>query len=388
MPTGGTIQLARILGIRIGVSTSWFVVLFLFIYILSGYFQDVLDGSNTTAYVVAVASALCFFGSLILHELGHAVAARRLGIEISGIDLWFFGGIAKMSRDTDSPSAEFKVAIAGPLVTLAIIVLCVGVGALVSGLDHFVDVALLEAGTTGSPGLVLLSWLATINTAVLIFNLVPAFPLDGGRVARAAAWKLTGSRGRATRISAGLGSGFAYLMIAFGIFLLADDAVGSGLWMIVLGFILRQAARGAVIQTAMSERLEGVTVADIMDREPLAISPETTALQARDEHFAQHGRPFFPVVAADGTFVGLLREEAVEEAIAAGRPALPVSEVLDADASQWSVDEDQTLETLLESERLRSLGALAAVDDDGLLQGIVTFEDVRRALTPLAGRLQ
>ena len=113
---GGSIQLARVFGIRIGVTTSWFLVLFFFIFVLSGSFRDTLDSSDTTAYATAVASVLLFFVSLLAHELGHALVARRLGVEILGIDLWFFGGIAKMDRDPDTPGAEFKIAVAGPLV--------------------------------------------------------------------------------------------------------------------------------------------------------------------------------------------------------------------------------------------------------------------------------
>ena len=130
---GNSIQLLRVFGIRIGVDVSWFVVLFLFIFVLSGSFKDTLDGGDSEAYLTAVASALLFFGSLVLHELGHALVARRLGIGISGIDLWFFGGIAKMSGDTESPGDEFKVAVAGPVVTALIIGLCVGIGVAATG---------------------------------------------------------------------------------------------------------------------------------------------------------------------------------------------------------------------------------------------------------------
>src|SRR4051812_27699748 len=125
MPVGGgSIQLMRIFGIRIGVSVSWFAVLFLLIFILSANFRDVLDGSNTEAYLVAVASALLFYVSLVSHELGHALVARRLGIEVQRIDLWFFGGLAQLGSEPRSPGAEFAVAIAGPLVTLAVSIGC------------------------------------------------------------------------------------------------------------------------------------------------------------------------------------------------------------------------------------------------------------------------
>src|SRR6476619_800093 len=120
---GGSIQLARVFGIRVGVTTSWFLVLFFFIFVLSSSFRQTLDSSDTTAYITAVASVLLFFGSLLAHELGHALVARRLGIEIVGIDLWFFGVIAKMSRDADTPGQEFKIAIAGPIVSLAVVII-------------------------------------------------------------------------------------------------------------------------------------------------------------------------------------------------------------------------------------------------------------------------
>ncbi|HEX3873491.1 MAG TPA: site-2 protease family protein, partial [Solirubrobacteraceae bacterium] len=172
MRRGGTIQLARIFGIRIGVGTSWFVVLFFFIYVLSGVFGQLLD-SNTQGYLVAVASTLLFFVSLILHELGHAVVARALGIEIDGIDLWFFGGLAMTRRDTNTPGEEFKIAVAGPLVTLVVLLICVGTAATI-GLDRFVDAAALDTNVHQTPALVLLGFLATMNAFVLVLNLVPA----------------------------------------------------------------------------------------------------------------------------------------------------------------------------------------------------------------------
>jgi Zn-dependent protease len=381
MPGTGTIQLARIFGIRIGVSRSWFFVLFLFIWVLSDYFQDVIVGSNSKAYAVAVVSALLFFASIVLHELGHALQARREGIEIAGIDLWFFGGIAQIKSDTESPGQEFRIAIAGPLVTLLIVGVCVGLGALIADFNRFIDVALLESGAHADAALVLLSWLATINAGLLAFNLVPAFPLDGGRIARAVAWKATGNRNSATRAAARIGQGFGYLLVAFGFWLMATSAVASGLWLIVLGWFLSTAARRAVLQTALSERLEEVTVADIMDREPPVVHADTRLLEAEEE-FGRLGLPALPVIDAGGRFLGLLRRDRVAEDIAAGRPALTAAEALDDDAGELRVTEDSTLQALLGSEGLRRMGAVAAVDVDGRLSGLVTFDEVRRALSP------
>jgi len=387
MPTSGSIQLARVFGIRVGASPSWFVVLFVMIYFLSGYFSDVLDGSDTTAYVTAVIGAVLFFGSLVLHELGHALAARRQGIAISGIDLWFFGGIAKMSRDTESPGEEFKVAAAGPAVTLAIVLACIASSVLAAKSGIFFDNAALSDKHT-TPALALLSWLATINAFLLIFNLVPAFPLDGGRIARAVAWRVTGDRNRGTRFSGRMGQGFSYLLIGFGVFLTFNTDPINGIWLIVLGMFLGQAARGAVAVSEFSERIEGVTVGDLMDTQPVSVPGDLTALRAQDEFFLRYRWPWFPVVDAAGRFLGILRQESVDGAVTAGKPVLTVDSMVDPDTGRFRINRDTPLEALLGSEGLRNLGALMVVDGDERLCGVVTIEQVRRALTAaVPGRL-
>src|SRR5690242_5546617 len=213
---GSSFQLGRIFGIRIGVNASWFLILFLFIFWLSQSFTDVL-GDQTAGYATALGAACLFFGSIVLHELGHALAARRSGIEVSGIDLFFFGGVMKMNRDTDTPGKEFFVAVAGPLVTLAIVVLGTFVGLAIAGSSEFLDAARLNGAAPSDVPLLLVSFLVTMNVVLLPFNLVPAFPLDGGRIARAVVWKITGDRNSATRFSAYLGQGFAGLMIFVGL---------------------------------------------------------------------------------------------------------------------------------------------------------------------------
>jgi Zn-dependent protease len=378
----GSIQLVRLFGIRIGVDSSWFVVLFFFIFLLSQSFRATLDSSDTVAYLTAVASALLFFASLILHELGHALVARRLGISISGIDLWFFGGLARMERDADSPATEFKIAVAGPLVTLAVVAACIAAGSGLAGWDQFRDAALLRAGAARSPAMLLLGWLATINIVLLVFNLVPGFPLDGGRIARAAAWRITGDRARATRIAAAMGQVFAYLLIAWGLVLVVvGRELLNGLWAMALGWLLLQAARGEVVRSVFSQRMGGITVADIMDRDPVTIPSSLPLPRALEEFFLRYRWPWFPVVDAAGRFIGVVREERVRSAEATGEAAATVADMTDgADAGQWRVGQDASLESLLGSEPLNRLGALMAVDAEGVLRGVVTRDQVRRAL--------
>ncbi len=380
---GSSIQLARIFGIRIGVDASWFFVLFLIIWSFSGDYADLFPGQDGKAFALATVTALLFFGSIVLHELGHAVVAMRNGIPISGIDLWLFGGVAKLERDTDSPGVEFRVAVAGPLVTLAIVVLCFGAASALSGTEDAVNASSFDIGNF-SEATAVLGHLASINAFVLIFNLIPGFPLDGGRIARAIVWKLTGDRTRATRLAARLGRGVAYLMIALGGYmLLRGDAIG-GLWLGFIGWFLAQAARSAEVQAAFAGRIEGLSVADVMDGEPVAI-PETLSLdRAEEEFFLRYGWPWFPVVDASGRLVGVVSREAVESVAEQVRPSRPVASVMARDEgdSDLRVRLEDPLETLLSREGLARLGAIMAVDGDGVLRGIVTVDRVRRALRP------
>jgi len=382
--SGSSFQLARILGISIGVNASWFIVLFLFIYLFQDSFQETLAASDTVAFAVAVAAAVLFFGSILLHELGHAIAARREGIEVSGIELFLFGGVMKMSRDTDSPGAEFRVAAAGPLVTLLIIV----VGGLVTialwGPDRLFDAGRLSGDQTEDIPVVLLSVLVGFNVILLLFNLVPAFPLDGGRIARAIAWRLTGNKGRATRLSARLGQAFAVLMAGYGLYRLADGD-SWGLWYVLLAWLLGSSARTAILQSDFSDRLEGITVADLMDDEPVTIPADTPAGRAYEDLFLRYqGWDWFAVVDADGRLVGIAHREPLRQVSEAGDHR-PVGELVVPPGEDGQVRSDTPLEVLLSSEPLRRFGALMAVDGDGRLRGVVTLDQVSRALQAQAG---
>jgi len=384
---GGSIQLVRVFGIRIGASFSWFVILFFAIYLLSGSFQDALGGSSGEAYVVAVAAAILFFVSIILHELGHAFAARREGIEVHGIDLWLFGGLAKLSRDSRTPGEEFRVAVAGPLVTLLIVAVCFGLSVVLEGTDKAMELATLDDGSAPSPAGLLVAFVGSMNLLLLVFNLAPAFPLDGGRMARALAWRVTGDRAKGTIFSARLGQGFGFLLIGWGVYgLLTRDSAFSGLWWIVLGYLIAGSARSAVMTARVTDRLEGIRVEDIMNREPLTLPASTTVIDAHDRFFGgDRGWDWYPVVDDAGRFLGIAERSAIEDAIGAGRPALEVRELLDAGApAGQSVGTDQPLEAAIAAEPLRRLGAVMAVDAEGRLRGVLTREQVQRALTAAA----
>src|SRR5829696_5871928 len=334
---GSTITLFHIRGIRVAVDWSWFFVLFLVIFWLSRFYGDVLgeESSSSTAFILALVSAAGFFGSIVLHELGHAVVAMRNGIGITSIQLWIFGGVARMDRESDSPGTEFKVAIAGPAVTLAIVVVLTAIGLVAIGPTAFWEAVLIESGSGVSGVWAMVGWLASINLLVLVFNLLPAFPMDGGRVVRAIAWRRTGDRTSATRFAARLGR--------------------------VIGFVINGSARAASVQTAITGRIEGVRVYDVMDREPVAIPGELSVERALDEYFLRYRWPWFPVVGEAHRFLGLLDRDRADEVPEVSRSTALVSELIEGEDSLYQVRDDAPLDTLLGNQNLRRFGALMAV---------------------------
>ncbi len=381
-----SIKLLDVAGIRIGVDAGWLLTLFVVILYLSPSFRATLHSSDGVAYLTTVISALLFFASLIVHELGHAIVARRQGIEVKNIQLFLFGGLTQMSRDAASPGEEFKIAAAGPAATALMVVVFAVIDLAIVGPHRLWHAFLLDNDIQVTPVLLSLSWLLLMNLIVLIFNLVPAFPLDGGRIARAIVWKTTGDKRKGTRVAAQMGQGFAIILAGLGIYLLLRGSGLGGLWLLMLAFLLYQAARGALMQTAITERIEGVRVADIMDRQPVAIPSRTPVTQALEEYFLRYGWSWFPVVDDAGHFVGIARQERVQTAVDGGENWLTVDSMLESEeGGRWWVNEDRPLTELLASETLGRLGALMAVDGEGVLRGVVTIEQVRRALQSTLG---
>jgi len=379
---GSTITLFHVRGIKITVDWSWFLVLFLVIFWLSQFYGDVLGESSasSTPFVLALLSAVGFFGSIVLHELGHAFVAMRNGIGITSIQLWIFGGVARMDRESDSPRTEFEVAIAGPAVTLAIVVALTAIGLVAIGPGEFWDAVLIESGSGVSGVWAMIGWLASINFLVLIFNLLPAFPMDGGRVVRAIAWRRTGDRTAATRFAAKLGRVFGYVFIGGGLLMAIDGYVFGGVWLALIGIVINGSARSASVQTAISDRIEGVTVSDVMDREPVAIPGELSVERALDEYFLRYRWPWFPVVGEAHRFLGLVLRDRADEVPEVSRSTALIADLIGQGDDVYQVPEDAPLDSLLGNQNLRRFGALMAVDSDGRLAGVITVEQVGRAL--------
>ncbi|HVY97495.1 MAG TPA: site-2 protease family protein [Solirubrobacterales bacterium] len=388
---GGSITLFHVRGIRIAVDWSWFVILFLVILWMSQFYGDLLgqSGSSTTPFLLAVASAVGFFGSILLHELGHAFVALRNGIGISSIQLWIFGGMARMDREAETPGTELKVALAGPAVTLALAVSLTVGGILAGGAREFRDAALVESTSGASGVLAMVAWLASINFLVLVFNLLPAFPMDGGRVARGIAWWRSGDRTAATRFAAGLGRIFGWFFIGAGLLMAVTGAVlgvFGGIWLALVGMVINGSARGASMQTAISSRISDLRVSDVMDRQPVAIPGELSVEKAFDEYFLRYRWPWFPVVDAAHRFLGLIVRDRADEVPEVSRANSLVSDVVELDDGTFQVRDDAPLDSLLSNQNLRRFGALMAVDAEGHLSGVITAEQVGRALRDAANQ--
>jgi Zn-dependent protease/CBS domain-containing protein len=360
-----SIQLGRIAGIKIGVNWSWLVVFALIVWSLAdGVFPSQNPGHSDATYIAAaIVAALAFFASLLLHELGHARQARREGMEIEGITLWLFGGVAQFKGGFPSAGAEFRVAIAGPLVSLVLGIVFV-VLAVFAELPSVVD------------GVV--SWLGYINLTLLVFNLLPALPLDGGRVLRSALWHFKEDLAWATRVAADVGRGFGYLFIAAGIAMLIFQDSFSGAWLAFIGWFLLQAATAEARYVVARQALEGVRVRDLMVREPAKIEADLTLGQFMDQIASSHRYTTYPVL-EQGRPVGLLPFRSVAavprnewDRRRVRDSMIPLERVPVFDENDEAVD---ALAELSSSEVNRGL-----VLENGNLAGLLSISDVARAL--------
>ncbi len=251
---GKSIQLGRIFGIPFRLDYSWFLI-FIFITILlslSVFPNGYPDWSPVSYWMVGIATSLLFFASVLAHELAHSLVGRREGIPAKSITLFFFGGIAHIGKEASHPTSELRMAAAGPLCSIALAGIFYGISLLSSGSEYV-------AALTG--------WLAYINGILAIFNMIPGFPLDGGRVLRSIIWLVTGNYMRATRVATMAGYGVSYIFILGGILLLLLLGRLDGLWFIFLGFFLNSAARMTYRQSTLRDSIKGFTAQDVMTRD-------------------------------------------------------------------------------------------------------------------------
>ena len=345
-----TIPMGRVLGIPLELDYSWFLVFALLTWALAvGHYPAEYKGWPASLYwIMGAVTAVMLFVSVVLHELGHSLVARRYKIPVRRITLFIFGGVSQIEAEAATPGADFRIAVVGPLVSLAL-----------AGL--FTILQLAVAGV--SPLLALARYLAYINLALALFNLIPGFPLDGGRGLRAIVWGLTGDFQRATRIAASVGRGFAFVFIFVGMWQVFGGNFVGGLWIIFIGWFLESAAVAQTQQVALQDLLTGHTVAEAMSRELTAVPADVTLQQLVDQHILTSGRRSF-LVQRDQAVLGLLT----------------LHHVVQIPRAQWGTS--TAAQAMIPAARMKSArpdtelrAALAAMDRDGVSQLPVMVAD-------------
>jgi Zn-dependent protease len=361
---GSSVRLGRIAGIEFGVNWSWLVVFALLVWTLaSAIFPSTNPGlSKGTHIAMAIVAAFLFFVSILLHEFGHALQARREGIEIDGITLWLFGGVARFKGPFQSAGAEFRVAISGPLVSLAL-----------GGL--FVVVAVINGIPSAVDGVV--AWLGYINLSLLVFNLLPAPPLDGGRVLHSALWRRR-DFAWATRVAANVGRGFGYLLIALGVAMFIFESSFSGAWLAFLGWFLLNAATAEARYLLTQQALSGLRVRDVMTPNPVVVSPDTTLGELMDKIMRSQRHTTYPVV-ENGKPVGLLPFRCVANVPRGEWDGRRVRDCLiPLDDVPVLREGEDAIDAL--AELSQSAGGHGLVVSNGGLAGIISSSDLARAL--------
>jgi Zn-dependent protease len=370
--TGPDWQIGRIFGIPIRVHASWFLV-FAFVTwsLATGYLPDMLPGLSEPRYwTMGGVAALLLFASVLLHELGHSYVALRYRIPIRQITLFVFGGVAQMNREPPGPRAEFLIAIAGPLVSFVLGAVLLGVAAVANVGQGLIALGML---------------LGSVNLQLGLFNLIPGFPLDGGRVLRAGLWAWSGDFHRATRHAALAGQGFGLAFAALGGLLLAGAATGvtpgpvaaNGGWIILIGIFLFVAAKGSRRQAAMRAALTSRSVGDLMIREVETVGPDVTVEEVVNRLLAR-GYEGFPVV-EDGRFIGMVTVRDVQGLAQALWPWRRVAEVMQPRTEAMEIVPDTSAIAALE-QMMRSGESRLAVVQEGRLIGLLTRSCISRFL--------
>jgi Zn-dependent protease len=331
---GRRVTLFELFSFKVRVDLSWLLLAALITWgLAAGYFPATAPGLEAAAYwSMGFAGFIGLAASIVAHEMAHALVARRYGMPIRGITLFLFGGIAEMEEEPNSPRGEAMVAIAGPLMSLAVGIACFGAG-----------IALAHPGLAPDPLRLVapvLSYLAFINGLLVAFNLVPAFPLDGGRVLRAALWGWKGDVVWATRIAGRMGAWLGLLLMAGGVYELAMGSAVGGVWWVLIGLFVRAAARAAVYQQEQRSRFHGERVRRFAEAHPVTVAPELPLNRLVEDCFEAYYLAGFPVIAEDGRLTGRVLLAKVKTVPPERWPDLTVADVMEPCPAEALVQAD------------------------------------------------
>lgn len=368
---GKSIRLARVFGISIELDLSWFIIFFLVVWSLSrGYFPYYYPDISGERYVLmGVIAAFLLFMSVLLHELSHSLIALRNKLPISRITLFIFGGVAQMDEEPKTPGVEFRVALAGPVCSLILM-----------ALFHFLSTLSSEGGEAFA----VFSYASFINGFLAFFNLIPGFPLDGGRLLRSALWRFSGNFKSSTLIASRVGKGFAFFLMAAGFLQAMSGSTFNGLWLILIGYFLQNAAEGSYRQVVIKEFLAGLTVGKVMNRQVISVTKDITIDKLVDDFFVTYHRNNFPVLDGERV-IGIIRMSDVKKVPADERGAVTVAELMDEDISGHLIRATDVVEEILGMMVRDSLGWFIVIEGDNIVKGILTRSDIMHLLQIKSG---
>lgn len=370
-----SIRIGKIFGIQVAIHYSWFVIFALVLWILAtqlfptpGWYPGL---STATYWIMSVVTTFLFFASVLIHELSHSLVARRRGVPVTSITLFIFGGVSNISREPDSPGMEFAIAFAGPAASFVL-------GGIFFAIWGVARAAHWPTGVIGVS-----YYLALVNVILGGFNLVPGFPLDGGRVLRAALWKSSHDLARATRIAANVGRVVGFLIIAYGLYLFIAGFAVSGLWFVLIGWFLEQMSTFGYRQTLMRKTLEGVEVEEVMTRHAISMPAELTLAEAVDRFFLRYSHGAFPVEEG-GVVVGMLTSRRVKSLHKSKWEETTVRDAMVPLSPEITCQPSDDLADIMARQEMRMHGRLLVLEDNELV-GIITNTDISAFLQRHSG---
>jgi Zn-dependent protease/predicted transcriptional regulator len=364
------IKLGRMFGVEIGLHYSWIVIALLIVFSLAGHFRETnSQWGDGVVLITAVATGVLFFAAIIAHELAHSVVAKSRGVPVRSITLFALGGVAQIEKEASDAKTEFLIAIVGPITSFAI-------GAVLIAFSLAAGWEPMETAKT--PVLAMMVWLGYINIVLGLFNLIPGFPLDGGRVLRAIVWWVTRDAVRSTRIAARVGQTVALFFIITGIYRLFNGAGFAGLWIAIIGWFLLEAAGATYAQVEVDERLRGVRVGDIMARDCPTVEGRINLQTFVEEFLLRTGRRCF-IVVENGRIAGIITAHEIKEVEPSLRLYKTVSDAMRPIDQLRTVTIDTPVKEVLETMGREDLNQLPVVSD-GRLEGVISRGQVLRYL--------
>jgi Zn-dependent protease/CBS domain-containing protein len=361
---GRRVRLFKLLGFEVNIDLSWIIIAGLVTWSLAAWiFPNMSPGlSKVTYWYMGLVGALGLFASIVAHEFCHSIVARRFGMPMKGITLFIFGGVAEMGDEPPTAKAEFSMAIVGPLSSIAIGVIC------------YVIYRVGESSGWNPPVNSVIFYLAYINGILAVFNLIPAFPLDGGRVLRSILWGARGNLRWATRISSTIGSAFGIGLIILGVFQFIYGNIIGGVWMFLIGMFLRNAAQMSYQQLLVRKALEGESVRRFMNVNPITVQDSITVAQLVDDYIYKYHYKMFPVLSGD-RLVGCITTREVKEIPRENWTHETIREAASACSAENTISPNTDAIKALASMNQSGVSRLLVVED-GRLVGIVTLKDL------------